>query len=87
MTLSPDRLANRSVSTLSQVQTGLPLPLAKYGDLLTVDNMAELLDTSTRTIYRLCDKDELPYRKIGRRLYFPKREMIEFLGLEGFCIA
>lgn len=59
-------------------------PLAKYGDLLTVDDMAELLDTSTRTIYRLCDKGELPYRKVGRRLYFPKREIIEFLGLEGY---
>ncbi|MBO4353301.1 MAG: helix-turn-helix domain-containing protein, partial [Eggerthellaceae bacterium] len=47
----------------------------------TVDDMAELLDTSTRTIYRLCDRDELPYRKVGRRLYFPKKSVIETLQL------
>lgn len=76
-----------SDSEANPVRLAIPKPLADYGDLLTVDDMAELLDTSTRTIYRLCDKDELPYRKIGRRLYFPKHEMIEFLGLEGYCVA
>lgn len=87
MTSLPDLHAKSSPSTCSPVLADLPLPLSKYGDLLTVDNMAELLDTSTRTIYRLCDKDELPFRKIGRRLYFPKHEIIEFLGLEGYCVA
>lgn len=87
MTFSTDRLTKNASSTFSPVLADLPLPLSKYGDLLTVDNMAELLDTSTRTIYRLCDKEELPYRKIGRRLYFPKHEIIEFLGLEGYCVA
>ena len=84
---SPDLLAKSSSSTCSSVLADLSSPLSKYGDLLTVDNMAELLDTSTRTIYRLCDKDELPFRKIGRRLYFPKHEIISFLGLEGYCVA
>ena len=84
---SPDRLAKASSSTCSPVLADLPSPLSKYGDLLTVDNMAELLDTSPRTIYRLCDKEELPHRKIGRRLYFPKHEIIVFLGLEGYCVA
>ncbi|MBP3883753.1 MAG: helix-turn-helix domain-containing protein [Olsenella sp.] len=79
--------AKNSLSTCSPVPADFPSPLSKYGDLLTVDNMAELLNTSTRTIYRLCDKDELPYRKIGRRLYFPKHEIIEFLGLEEYCVA
>lgn len=87
MTSLPDLHAKSSPSTCSPALADLPLPLSKYGDLLTVENMAELLDTSTRTIYRLCDKDELPYRKIGRRLYFPKHEIIEFLGLEGYCVA
>lgn len=72
---------------LNSVSTSIPGPLSKYSDLLTVDDMAELLDTSTRTIYRLCDKKELPFRKVGRRLYFPKHEIIEFLGLEGYCVA
>ena len=66
---------------LKSINATLPEPLAKYSDLLTVDDMAELLDTSTRTIYRLCDKGELPYRKVGRRLYFPKKSVIETLHL------
>ncbi len=58
-------------------------PLSQYGDLLTVDNMAEVLDVSTRTIYRLAETDELPSVKVGRRLYFPKRRLIEALRLGG----
>lgn len=87
MELSATHHAKSASSTCSPALVALPSPLSKYGDLLTVDDMAELLDTSTRTIYRLCDKDELPFRKIGRRLYFPKHEMIEFLGLEEYCVA
>lgn len=87
MTSLPGHHAKTSSLTSSPVLADLPSPLSKYGDLLTVDNMAELLDTSTRTIYRLCDKEELPYRKIGRRLYFPKHEIIGFLGLEEYCVA
>lgn len=87
MTSLPDHHARSPLSTSSPARADLPSPLSKYGDLLTVENMAELLDTSTRTIYRLCDKDDLPYRKIGRRLYFPKHEIIEFLGLEEYCVA
>ena len=57
-------------------------PLAKYeSDLLTVENMAEVLDTSTRTIYRLAESDDLPHVKVGRRLYFPKNLLIEALRL------
>lgn len=55
--------------------------LANYGDLLTVDEMAAVLDASKRTVYRLCDKNELPYVKVGRRLYFPKHELAEMLRL------
>lgn len=57
-------------------------PLSQFdNDLLTVDNMAEVLSTSRRTIYRLVDADELPYVRIGRRLYFPKPLLIEVLRL------
>lgn len=76
-----------SAQMTAPTRTTLAEPLASFGDLLTVEDMAKLLDTSVRTIYRLCDKDELPFRKIGRRLYFPKHELIEFLDLEEYCVA
>ena len=81
MTLPTTHLA-KSSSTSSPVLAAWPKPLAKYeNDLLTVDNMAEVLDTSSRTIYRLVEKGELPSVKVGRRLYFPKRMVIETLQL------
>ena len=71
-----------SISSLERVT--FPKPLAKYeNDLLTVENMAEVLDASTRTIYRLAESGDLPHVKVGRRLYFPKCQLIEFLGLGG----
>lgn len=81
MALLADRPAKGS-PTPSPAPAVWPKPLAKYeNDLLTVENMAEVLDTSTRTIYRLADSDELPHVKVGRRLYFPKRQVIEALRL------
>lgn len=81
MTLSPVHPA-KSPSISSPALEAWPKPLSKYeNDLLTVDNMAEVLDTSSRTIYRLVEKGELPHVKVGRRLYFPKRQIIETLQL------
>ena len=59
---------------------GLMAPLAGYPDLLTTDHMAEILDTSRRNVYRLADQGELPNVRVGRRIYFPKRLVIEALG-------
>ena len=57
-------------------------PLAGYGDLLTVEDMAEVLSVSTRTIYRLVDGGELSAVRLGRRLYFPRKAIIAALGLQ-----
>ena len=58
------------------------IPLSGYGDLLTVEDICNVLQVSDRTIYRLCEKDELPFVKLGRRLYFPKHLLVERLQLE-----
>lgn len=55
--------------------------LEQYGDLLTVANLAEVLDVSTRTIYRLVDNKQLPCVKVGRRLYFPRKKIAAKLEL------
>lgn len=73
--------AKSSSLTSSEVQAASATPLSQYGDLLTVDNMAEVLDVSTRTVCRLTDGGELPSVKVGRRLYFPKHLLIEALCL------
>lgn len=60
----------------------IPDALSEFGDLMTVEDVANVLKISDRTVYRLAEKDELPCVKIGRRLYFPKHMMIERLQLE-----
>lgn len=57
-------------------------PLAGYPDLMTAEQMAEVLDISRRNVYRLVERGELPFSvRVGRRVYFPKRLVIEFLRL------
>ena len=75
MALSATHPAKGSLAS-SPAQAAWPKPLAKYeNDLLTVDSMAEVFNTSSRTIYRLVEK-------VGRCPYFPKRQIIETLQLD-----
>lgn len=67
---------------VAAVIAAMPAPLADYPDLLTVAHMAEILDATERNVYRLVDRGELPFHvRVGRRIYFPKRLVIEALRL------
>ena len=44
--------------------------------------MAELLDISTRNVYRLVKDGTLPHVRVGRRLYFPKGLIAKALLLD-----
>lgn len=50
-----------------------------YGVLLTVEEVAELLCVSTRTVYRFAKQGELPCVKVGHRIYFARTAMAERL--------
>lgn len=52
-----------------------------YGALLTVEEVAELLSVSTRTVYRFVRQGDLPCVRVGHRIYFTRTAMIERLGL------
>ena len=52
------------------------LDLSGYNDVLTVEQVAGLLQVSVLTVQRLCRSGQLPARKIGRRWYVP-RSVIE----------
>lgn len=40
--------------------------------LVGADQAAEFTGLSKRTIYHLVEKDEIPFRRVGGRLYFRK---------------
>lgn len=47
--------------------------------LLTIQEAAYLLHLSVPTVYGLVHRKEVPVCKKGKRLYFPKQELIEWI--------
>lgn len=47
--------------------------------LLTIKQTAEILSLSVPTIYGLVSKGEIPHSKKGKRLYFSKQELLEWV--------
>lgn len=48
-------------------------------DLLSVDEAANLLRLSKATIYSKCSRRELPFMKRGKRIYFSREELLQYL--------
>ncbi|WP_067146239.1 helix-turn-helix domain-containing protein [Pseudotamlana agarivorans] len=47
--------------------------------LLTIDEAAKLIKLSKATIYGLVHKKEIPYSKKGKRLYFQKSQLFDWI--------
>jgi len=48
-------------------------------ELLTVEQCAEYLNLSKPTIYGLMSKNDIPYMKKGKRCYFCKAEILDYI--------
>jgi len=55
------------------------LPQKESSDFLTITEASELLNLSVATIYTKVSKGELSSMKRGKRLYFSKKELTEFI--------
>lgn len=53
--------------------------LKNYKDILTVDDICEILHISKVTAYRLIKDDEIPYKKIRKKYIIPKFLFINWL--------
>lgn len=49
-------------------------------DVLNITEASELLNLTVPTIYSKVSKKELPYAKRGKKLYFSRRELTEFIN-------
>jgi excisionase family DNA binding protein len=49
-------------------------------ELLTVDEVVDLLRISRDTVYRLVAAGKLPARKVGRQWRFPRTELEKHVG-------
>lgn len=54
---------------------------------LTVHQAASVLNLSVPTIYAKVNKREIPYMKRGGRLYFSKKELLNYLNEGRVCTA
>jgi excisionase family DNA binding protein len=54
-------------------------PQAPEELLLTIQQAADLLNLSVPTIYGLVSRSDIPVSKRGRRLYFSKQELLEWV--------
>ncbi|MEZ7500811.1 helix-turn-helix domain-containing protein [Flavobacterium sp. Arc3] len=57
----------------------LAKPDVKQSDLLTIQEAASFLNLSKHTLYNKANKNELPYMKKGKRLYFSRAELMAYI--------
>jgi excisionase family DNA binding protein len=53
--------------------------IAEEDQLLTIQQAADFLKLSVPTLYGFVSKSQLPVSKKGKRLYFSKRELIDWI--------
>ena len=51
----------------------------KYPEYLTITQAAEYLNLATPTIYGFTSKNEIPFLKKGKKLYFKKNDLDNWL--------
>jgi excisionase family DNA binding protein len=54
-------------------------PKDKQDDLLVIKEAAKFLNLSVPTLYSKVSKKEMPYMKQGKRLYFSKSELVDYI--------
>jgi len=71
----------KKVDTLTELVRVLTphTPPPTSDTLLNVKETAKFLDLSVPTIYSKVNRGELPYSKVGKRLYFSKKELMSYI--------
>ncbi len=54
-------------------------PTEQPDKLLTIQEAAEFLSLTVPTMYSKCSKNEIPYMKRSKRLYFSRTELLEYI--------
>lgn len=86
-TLSFDQLPNAVTMLTKEVSELKALllinsqqqPNQQQDELLTIQQASELLNLSVPTLYSKVSKQELPFMKRSKRLYFSRTELIDYL--------
>jgi len=83
--LDSEQLSNLIQSSVRNVLKEIPPhavePTDQPEQLLTIKEAAEFLSLAVPTIYSKCSKGELPLMKRGKRLYFSRTELLEYIKI------
>lgn len=55
--------------------------------LITVKTLSDWIKISSKVIYRLIDKKEIPYIKIGGKYLFDKQQILEWLKFNSVMVS
>jgi excisionase family DNA binding protein len=53
--------------------------MTKTAEVMSVDEIAELLQVNRNTVYDAAGRGEIPHRRLGRRLIFSRVAVLEWL--------
>lgn len=56
------------------------LPAKPEAEILTVDQTADFLKLAKQTVYQLVSAREIPFSKRGKRLYFNRHELEQWIA-------
>lgn len=81
--IDPEKLINdiseRVTANILRAVRNEHTPTDHPEQLLTIQETAEFLSLTVPTIYSKVSKRELPFMKRGKRLYFSRTELMEYL--------
>lgn len=61
--------------------------LSKYPDVLTVQQIAEILHIGINKAYELINRGVIGYKRIGRRIIIPKTCLIDYLDSSRYNVS
>lgn len=74
-----NRLTNEVSELKSLLLKKAEAPTTETEQLLTIKEASDFLKLSVSTLYSKVSKNELPYMKQGKRLYFSSMELMEYI--------
>jgi excisionase family DNA binding protein len=61
----------------------MPKYIRDYPDVLTVEDVKEILQIGRKTAYRLIDENKIQHFRIGTKIRIPKQCLVNYLNKHG----
>jgi excisionase family DNA binding protein len=76
--LRANNFTPEEIDTINKLSSS-PKVLSHYSGIMKIEEAAEFLSVSKQTIYGLTSRNEIPFHKKGKKLYFIEQELIDWI--------